>query len=462
MIFMNKLTLLASFMMLSNTAYAVENGTPVSEADYQEHNYIVNIINKESGSACGAQLIAGNWLLTARHCTPYYSSNRYFGDDPAYIGEPMELKIYQGVEGKRNADNLVYEDTALVYTYGGDTEGQLMMDEYAKQFQHVADYVVCNSDYGCGDNNLSASGEGIASDVALIKLNKAIPYNNTIKLKQSHDYQAINEPLDLLDYDSNVLVDTGDKLVFRGFGRDENNVPTSQMMQGTMSLLVDSFSYDCDVIFNNGDFESCTAANLTNAELQRTILDIEATSVFEFAESPQDVNSGDSGTGIYTENHDLIGIASRDDSDGGLFVGIDMILPWIKTTIEGINSPKIINLGKDELTHTVTIQNLSNDDIALDPAANKDGVTLTHTCGQVLQPLSVCEITVTLLETLKGKFAVSLTNDREISFEEKIETLTPTDPPSNGGSGGSGGSVGIFFFPCLFLTLFLRRNKLKN
>ncbi|ELA9243569.1 trypsin-like serine protease [Vibrio alginolyticus] len=90
---------LALLFNITPSVYALENGTSVTESDYDSHNYIVQIHDVASNANCGAQLVASNWLLTARHCTPCYSKNTSFDEDPQYQGEEMELKIYQGVEG---------------------------------------------------------------------------------------------------------------------------------------------------------------------------------------------------------------------------------------------------------------------------------------------------------------------------------------------------------------------------
>ncbi|MVC40010.1 trypsin, partial [Vibrio cholerae] len=84
---MRQLGLLLATVMCSTASYAVVNGSPVSQSEYQDFMVQINT----SIGACSGSLIGGEYLLTARHCImPISGANA--GVIPSY-----SLSIKQGV-----------------------------------------------------------------------------------------------------------------------------------------------------------------------------------------------------------------------------------------------------------------------------------------------------------------------------------------------------------------------------
>ncbi|EMY6611227.1 MULTISPECIES: GlyGly-CTERM sorting domain-containing protein [Vibrio] len=460
---MKKLTLLASAMMLSHAAYAVENGLPVTQTEYDNYNYIVQTIDVSDGSSCGAQLIASNWLLTARHCTPYYTDNKGdWANDPAYLGESMDIKVYQGVEGKNKEENLIYSGEGKVYSFGGDNEGENLLLENAKQFEHVTNFVECIDSNNCSNNNKISHNTGVMSDIVLIKLSKDVPYSTTLKLEPTQEYPVIKNRFDLADYQSKTkpIYNINDELEFRGFGKTETGQEPETMMKGSLIAKQLGFELDCNVYLTSEGFADCTDENLNSVNFDSTRLSIEHNGSLDFYQTTSDVNPGDSGTAITTQTNQLIGIASRDDSDGGIFVGVDSLLPWVQSTVNGLNAPKHVVLTEGSVKHQLDVQNMSSVPMVVTPVVTDGIATLTDNCPQTLEPLEVCTINVVGELNDDSTFTVALNGSHEVTYEAKSTTTDPVEPdpdtkPSNGG--GSGGSIGFYILPFLCLIGLLRR-----
>ncbi|ANQ27042.1 hypothetical protein BA894_11515 [Vibrio natriegens] len=461
---------LALLFTMTPSVYAVENGTAVTEEEYSSHNYIVQMHDVVSNANCGAQLVASNWLLTARHCTPFYSGNTSFDEDPQYQGEEMDLKIYQGVEGNNLDSNLVYDDVGYVYSIGGESEADVLLSEHAEKFTNLVQYIDCDNGTTCdSSNNVFISSDGMLSDVVLIKLNNDIAYQTTAKFKYSQTFPEINARTDLIDYLSNgaELYQLDDELVFRGFGTDELSQDPDTMMKGTLSAQSYTVSMTCYT-----EQGVCTSENLQADDFSWLYLDVRQSGSLFFNEADSDVNPGDSGTAITTTDNYVIGLTSRDDSDGGIFVGVDGLLPWIQSTVEGLNAPKHVKFASGSIEHELEVQNLSTSTIAIAPYVALGDAQLSSDCPQTLVPLEVCTVTVLGELTEESSFTIALNSSHEVVYEADIDESDTDDSTdetdSNDGEstenassgGGSGGSLGLI--TVLALGLISRRNSMRK
>ncbi|WP_210467486.1 trypsin-like serine protease [Vibrio crassostreae] len=459
---MKKLTLL-TLAALSPSVFAVENGTNVSVSDYELINYTVQMtrdLGSDTTGYCSAQLIAGEWLLTARHCTPYFTegSSGESLTDPRYDNEPMDLKLYQGVEGAEDSSNLIYDGKGYVYTIGGKVESELMYDTYVTDYLNSIVNYDCNTDSaGCTSSRTVSYGSNRGADIALIKLDKVLSYQQTLQFARSLNFAAVTGLSALENYaaDSRELLQLNETVNFRGWGKDENNQSVSQMQQATMDLASDVLSYECYV-----GASLCDSTNLVNPSSVSLFLDL--SEVVKFNANPGRVNSGDSGTALTTSDNKLIGVASA-ASNGGEFISTEMYLPWIAETINAINAPSEVDLNAGTDSYNVTIQNLSLNTNALNVFVVDTKVPHTTTCGVTLNSLETCTVSLDLSSLTGNQIVeVNVSADKKIkvNLAEQPDTNpvepTPTDPVSGGGS--SGGSVGWGLFG-LFLMAFALRRK---
>ncbi|MFS1430814.1 hypothetical protein LMH73_027815, partial [Vibrio splendidus] len=262
---MLKHLVLSTILLYSASANAVSDGKLVSEVEYEKRNYLVNIVNGKTGSSCGAQVVAGQWLITARHCTPFYSNGAEWRNDEAVHGESMPIDVYQGVAGQHDENGLVYSGLGSVFTLGGDASSEQLLAESVGLTNPLLDAVACRTSDCSIRKKTNLVSDSFGSDIALIKLDKPIAYSTVLKIQGafnfSNEYQL---GMSFTDYAESMRtqVKLGDEIIFRGWGLDADGQHVTQMRSATMTILNHFFDAKCQARISRSEYEAdCLTQN---------------------------------------------------------------------------------------------------------------------------------------------------------------------------------------------------------
>jgi secreted trypsin-like serine protease len=450
--------------LTSLNAQAVKLGTPVSESEYNDHTVRFEVRDNNGYlTTCGGLLIAGEYILTAGHCT---GVGTYGANHEEYIpylsyGASDSIDIYQSIY--RYDDATASTTYTVVDIYGDfDTAYRTYLDEYA----------IIKSTYGAG--KFSTQDSVIDADMISARNRRDI---SLIKLGTPVAQTTHAELIPIFDSSNSTFnVTTGDQFTFKGWGNTTTGAP-EQMQKATFEVARESGLYAPQVAedFSNGAIE-CHGGS-TGCFYQFSD---------SFITNPTTVggtaSSGDSGTPMLKGDNSMFSIAISENSNGeNFFINVGAYLETITAAIDKVIAPAMMNFtfdtsgAVDTHTSTIKVQNLTGSTETLSPSLTGDTHNFTVSgCNTTIAPQESCDLTVTV-----NPNANAITSDTsatvhlndvaftEIAISHKYQA--PTEDPDNGdygcvgcdgeSGGGSGGSSSIGMLLGLLVLLRLRKNK---
>lgn len=459
--------------LTSMSAHAVRHGSDVTQANYRDHTVRFELTTASGDtSTCGGLLIAGEYILTAGHCTGDSAYTANYSEFIPWLdgGASNTISVFKGVDYDSEEFTTTYSNLDVYGTF--ESEYNSVNSELTHlESVHGASKFANQRTW----QDLDWTRKTGARDIALIKLGEKIP--------QQH--QASVLPI----FDSvtnNYNVETGDSFTFRGWGRDENNAVPSVMQETTLELPFTQDDYNPNNPVDSTDTSVACGVSTINCEIRiKDRLTIKPTVVTGTA------SSGDSGTPLLIGNEAIM-IASTEsvDHSQNLFTNIGSYLENIATAINKVTAPSSMKFNIDEnSTNTIVsnfkVQNLTQFTDSVTPSLTGDTHNFTVTgCGANLATYASCELTLTLnangtAQTEDSNVVLHL-NDTDnttipISLTVTPDNTDPTDPteptdptdptdPDNGsgststGGGSGGGSTGLLSIVGLLALIRLRKS----
>lgn len=457
-----KITVCILAALSSMNAYAVRHGSDVSEADYRDHTVHFQVKSSDgTTSECGGLLIAGEYILTAGHCSgnSTYSSN--YTEYLPWIdnGASNDISVFVGVNYNSTEYATTYSNVDVYGNFESEYNALLSELSYLESTHGVSKFSTERS-----TNNLDWVRKGGRRDIALIKLAKKIP--------QQHQ-AALIPVFDTADNTYNI--ESGDTFTFRGWGIDENGETPDVMQKTTLSLPFTEQQYNPNKPVDSADNTSDCSASTINCEANiKDYLVIKPTVLKGTA------SSGDSGTPMLV-NDQAFALASTENGEHtqNFFTNIGAYLVNIADAINKVTAPSEIAFKMDEnesTTKTITfqVQNLTKFSDNVSPSLTGDDYNFTVSgCATNLETYESCEVTLTVnpngnAQTADSSVTLHLNDTNNttvpvnltISKTSPTPPTTPTNPDSSGNdSTGGGGSTGFLSLLGLFCLLRSRKTK---
>lgn len=458
-----KITLCVMAALTSLNAQAVRHGTDVSETDYRDHTVRFQLQNGSgSTTTCGGLLIAGEYILTAGHCS---GDSTYGVNYSEYIpwldgGASNNISVFVGVDYNGQEYATTYSNVDIYGSFESEYNALVAELSHLEGVYGVSKFAAQRA-----WNDLDWTRKTGNRDIALIKLATKIPQQHQASLMPVFDSVA----------DTYTVV-SGDTFTFRGWGRDENGSTPSVMQETTLSLPFTDTQYNPNNPVDSASTTSACSGIVVNCELRiKDYLVIKPTVVEGTA------SSGDSGTPMLVSDK-AFALASTEDNahTQNFFTSIGSYLENIATAINKVTAPSEMAFAMntnstDTKVSTFQVQNLTQFTDNVSPSLTGD----THNysvsgCGVNLDTYESCEITVTvnpsgdeqtadsnvvlhLNDTDNTTIPISLTVSE--NSDSNNDGDTSGDDASNGGSGGGGGSTGLLSLLGLLCLLRLRKTK---
>lgn len=445
---MRQLGLLLATVMCSTASYAVVNGSPVSQSEYQDFMVQIN----SSIGACSGSLIGGEYLLTARHCImPISGANA--GVIPSY-----SLSIKQGVT---KSTALSYDRTFTVATTFTLVNASADKDALAAD---IYNDVVANYPLNGGANLITWP---YVSDLVILKLNSPIP----------HTTGGILAPIYNPTTDATLLPKNTD-FVFRGWGYvDEAESQLADTMQKTTARLFVDYKDGVNSVdlfdVRYGFYKSvCADAVAAGCQwYQKDYTDFYSTSTSRAAE-------GDSGSPIFHNNR-IFGVLSKSNINyvhqhqmADLTLLMDAFVPYFNKVLYPYSPGKHIKSG-DTTTYSIAVpvQNMTPNAILFTPVLNDSTGLFTADmtdCDRLVESKDGCVINVTFnaanqaITTEKSAsiyLASGLNIPLTVDFKSITSSVVDSGNTGNAGSGG-GSSNGILLF--ILALLFTWRSQMRK
>ncbi|BCL74007.1 hypothetical protein TUMSATVNIG1_59930 (plasmid) [Vibrio nigripulchritudo] len=414
-------------------AQAIINGTDVAEADYKD--FIVQLSTTEG--SCGAALISGEFLLTARHCVINESTG----------AKAPSVTISQGIKFPSNSSHnrafSVLLDTANATTL----DKMKILDKAIFDGHVVPNYPnVSNLSYFRDVNN---SDSYYQKDLVLLKLHRPVNHGDGAPIRAIYDIDTKT---------SNLTKDTWVK--FRGWGNTDTNGTSPTSMQEMQFMLATNYiepagQYAQHSVIKRLLASSCVDGTDWNCSYK-------GSDAVTFYSAAGQVNaSGDSGTPVVHDGYIYGNISFGNDVYTNGVVTYDLIINDIAAAINQLSFPfspgKTIELNSSATTNfEVPVQNLTQNDILGTPTlADSTGlfdVDLSD-CNRILKPLEACRIKVSFNKTnqvINETKNASISFNNEVNIPLKMSVKVEQSKKDEGSS--SGGAIGVWVFLLLLVT----------
>lgn len=440
----NVLALSALTLAMSAPALAVDNGSNVAAADYED--YVLNV--KLGSNNCGGALLGAQYFLTAKHCIT------------GTTGSTGTMTYGQTINESDAVNTVGYTVVLTGEDNGLGADWVSKADDHYNNVLKVADAGLFG--YSLQDNFLS-------KDYALLKLDKAI----------GHSTGALLSPL--YDFDNSISylpLDTD--MTFRGWGVDAQgsthaamqtmNFKTMTQWQQAWTNGTDAGNvFDADV--GTDVPVICTQTTYNGVTGDLCTWNGQDTIDLYVSGDKSSLTGGDSGTPI-SYNNRILGIAKSSFGEySDSFQHFTYSLDHFVSAINGVLYPtaqKTVTSGATGTqSFTIAVQNFTNVDQTFVPS-------LVDSTGQFSADVSGCAATIASKDgcVMTATFnpngaAITSTFSAEIDMGNGnsvplsvVPVAADTNTGNTGSTGGSsgGGSLGFFGLFGLALLAF-RRNK---
>ncbi|EGS66698.1 trypsin-like serine protease [Vibrio cholerae] len=446
---MRQFGLLLATVMCSTASYAVVNGSPVTQSEYQD--YVVSFSNAHTAN-CSGTLLGGEYLLTARHCImPISGANS--GVIPSY-----SLSIKQGVT---KSTALSYERTFTMASSFSSVNASADKDALAAD---IYNDVVANYPLNGGANLITWP---YVSDLVILKLNSPIP----------HTTGGILAPIYNPTTDA-TLLPKNTNFVFRGWGYvDEAESQLADTMQKTTARLFVDYKdgvNSVDLFDVRYGFYKTACTDAVAAECQWYQKDY---TVF-YSTATGRPTVGDSGSPVIHNNR-IFGVLSKSNINyvhqhqmADLTLLMDAFVPYFNKVLYPYSPGKHIKSG-DTTTYSIAVpvQNMTPNAILFTPVLNDSTGLFTADmtdCDRLVESKDGCVINVTFnaanqaITTEKSAsiyLASGLNIPLTVDFKSITSSVVDSGNTGNAGSGG-GSSNGILLF--ILALLFTWRSQMRK
>lgn len=399
---------------------------PANDFHWVTDDYRDNVVQVVYGaSTCGGLLVDGDLILTARHCTPDWNE-----ETPWEFGSTV--KVYQGVESQASS-NLVYEGEAEIVVRDTDQRVEDGINYLKDNWEPTVDSVVndwLNRDaenYAKVDfegryySDMRAFNTSYLNDVALIKLPREIAHssNNAFVVVDNLD-RTLDATYET--YASLVNPSSATTFSYQGWGKNAYGVTPESMKKWELSF------YKSQVMANEPTFEG--PIMFFNFDTDINFL--------QSCDTESLINSGDSGTPLFSQENYNVGIASRiwggacgfaADWSGHL-TNYEFYLDSINRLVAPSGFESIVYTDSSSIEWTFDIQNLTRNSQAIIPSLTGQ-FNLSHDCNQTLEPLEHCRMTLSFVgdKSTKAEVAGELQlNSSKVIPISLVVTGTETPP----------------------------------
>ncbi|QFT13293.1 trypsin-like serine protease [Vibrio sp. THAF190c] len=454
-----KFTLGVLAALVSINAHAVRFGTDVSEDDYRDHTVRFQVENGNGSTiSCGGLLIAGEYILTAGHCS---GSSTYAANYTEYIpwldgGASNDISVFVGIDYNGTEHKTTYSNMDVYGSFESAHNSLLTELTYLESIFGASKFTAQR-----GWQDLDWTRRTGFRDIALIKLNT--------KIEQQHQ-AALMPVFDSVSSSYNIV--SGDTFTFRGWGRTETGASPSTMQETSLALPFTESQYNPNKPVDSSSTTTDCSASVANCELRiKDYMVIKPTVVGGTA------SSGDSGTPMLTSEDRAFAIASTENAahTQNFFTNIGSYLENIASEINKVTAPSSMSFdmdtdATDTLVTTFQVQNLTQFTDNISPSLTGD----THNfevsgCDSDLDTYQFCKVTVRVnpngnAQTNDSNVVLHLndTNNTMIPISLTVKDSSVTPPPTDTGgssSGSSGGSTGLFSLLGLLMLGRLRKSK---
>ena len=417
-----KKTLLAMSVTLLVSTHALAGTNGVEVTDDTFNDYLVYTM--ANNNTCGAQLVAGKYVITAAHCIRQSWGNN---QSEKWMTIPADGVLTEA---------LITETQPRVY-FGKKEKAQGVVDyaksvyihpEYVFGFQHPttqvsayeeAETTAFMAETGVTDAELTGGRPDVFADIMVYELKDALQ-------QQSAAIIAV----------SNKQIANQATLNWTGWGRTETGATPLVAHTGSISYTAYPYSdWQSLYWFYNIDIETATTKDGSN------------------------ICSGDSGSPVLVDGKVLGYVSSSTmgcgdaDSRTSLTAGW-FHLPWLASKINAINTVGKATLeapaaGEHTVTWTIPVQSLKVADVTFAPEIIDSTGLFTSddlaNCEGTFATGESCELHVTFNAagtTVSSAKTATLKLNDETSIPLSFAIVTDNGGGDNGGSDNGGGSSG--------------------
>ncbi|QIA65011.1 trypsin-like serine protease [Vibrio astriarenae] len=445
----NKLAL-AVALALPNTAWAVEYGVDATSDEYNDFNVHIVFGN----SHCGATLLGGDYLITARHCIITDGSDR--NDSTGMTGT---IEIRQGLSYTGDKTTLTDFTTVLDGT-NADIESAA-----SQRMLYYADVIL--GDYP----NAAQTALRYDGDLVVLKLQNTVQHYTGVAITPMRDITT-----------GKSVFPADQAINFYGWGRDENGSNPATLQKAQLKSFYGWGDVNEQLWQRVDEVDSFAYVSCTDEHRAEQGLDCEykpEDRAYFYGLGKQHVASGDSGTGLVYDNQ-LFGVARSVFGGSGesTFTHFSTIMPELTQAINKVVYPPVAGAELEEgfdqtLLVKIPIQNLTSSDVLFTPTLSDDNSGMVDMdafdCNSVIPSQEGCIIKLYFnyaQQVIDTEYNVTIDLTDTIDIPVKFAVASDDSDGDNGGNGGndvgSGGSVGgVFWFAMLFVGLIRKHRWFK-